>query len=233
MKYESVNQALEQLQKLSKTYMAYVHALGVMELDAATAAPSESFEGRGITAGILSEAMYNLIADSQNADLIAYLKEHAEQLNDMQLREMEVLEKKYQQMNRIPADEYVAFNILCNDAQVNWEKAKNSNDFTVFYPYLEKLVAYQRKFAGYYNASVPAYDALLNEYEEGMTMEILDAFFDKLRCAIVPLVEQIQKQKAHEKFSKNRSCAFFHLFYYCTSNRKKIRGFLFLNYCIT
>ena len=195
MKYESANQALEQLQKLSKTYMAYVHALGVMELDAATAAPSESFEGRGITAGILSEAMYSLIADPQNGTLIAYLKDHADQLNDMQLREVEVLEKKYQQMNRIPADEYVAFNVLCNDAQVNWEKAKNSNDFTVFYPYLEKLVAYQRKFAGYYNASIPAYDALLNEYEEGMTMEILDAFFDKLRCAIVPLVEQIQKQK--------------------------------------
>ena len=69
MKYESVNQALEQLQKLSKTYMAYVHALGVMELDAATAAPSESFEGRGITAGILSEAMYSLIADPQNGTL--------------------------------------------------------------------------------------------------------------------------------------------------------------------
>lgn len=194
MKYKSVTQALEQLQKLNKTYMAYVHALGVIELDAATAAPSESFEGRGITAGILSEAMYNLIADPQNDTLIAYLKEHADQLDDMQLREVEVLEKKYQQMNRIPADEYVAFNVLCNNAQVNWEKAKNSNDFSIFYPYLEKLVAYQRKFAVYYNASIPAYDALLNEYEEGITMEILDAFFEKLRRSIVPLVEHIQKQ---------------------------------------
>ena len=194
MKYKSVSQALQQLEKLNKTYMAYVHAMGVMELDAATAAPAKSFEGRGSTAGILSEAMYNLIADPQNGDLIAYLKDHADQLNDMQLRQVEVLAKKYQQMNRIPADEYIAFNVLCNDAQVNWEKAKNRNDFSVFYPYLEKLVAYQRKFAGYYNASIPAYDALLNEYEEGMTMEILDAFFDKLRRSIVPLVEQIQKQ---------------------------------------
>jgi Zn-dependent M32 family carboxypeptidase len=60
MKYESVAQALEQLQKLSKTYMAYTHAMGVMELDAATAAPSGSWEGRGVTSGILSEVMYNL-----------------------------------------------------------------------------------------------------------------------------------------------------------------------------
>jgi len=191
MKYESPAQALEQLQKLGKTYMAYTHALGVMELDAATAAPSGSWEGRGVTSGILSEVMYNLIADPDNGKLISYLKEHADQLNEVQLRELEVLEKQYLQMNRIPAEEYVAFNVLKNDAQANWEKAKNSNDFSVFQPYLEKIVEYQRKFAGYYNAAIPAYDALLNEYEEGMTMEVLDAFFAELRSTIVPLVEQI------------------------------------------
>ena len=193
MKFESTVQALEQLRKLSKTYMAYTHALGVVELDAATAAPAGSWEGRGVTTGILSEVMYNLISDPQNGELVAYLKAHADQLDAMQLREVEVLEKNYQQMNRIPAEEFVAFNILHNDAQASWERAKNSNDFSVFQPYLEKIVEYQKKFAGYYNASVPAYDALLNEYEEGMTMEVLDAFFAQLRSAIVPLVDKIRK----------------------------------------
>ena len=80
MKYESLTQALEQLQKLSRTYMAYTHALGVVELDAATAAPSGSWEGRGATTGILSEVMYNLVADPKNGELIAYLKEHADRL---------------------------------------------------------------------------------------------------------------------------------------------------------
>jgi len=194
MKYESVAQALEELHKLGKTYMAYVHAMGVVELDAATSAPSGSWEGRGVTTGILSEVMYNLIADPRNGELITYLKEHADQLDDVQMREVEVLDKNYQQMNRIPADEFVAFNVLRNDAQANWEKAKNNSDFSVFQPYLEKIVEFQKKFAGYYNASIPAYDALLNEYEEGMTMEVLDAFFAELRSAIVPLVNKIRSQ---------------------------------------
>ena len=195
MKYESVNQALQQLQKLSKTYMAYVHALGVLELDAATAAPSGSWEGRGITNGILSEVMYNLIADPSNGELIAYLKAHVGELDALQLRELEILDKNYRQMNRIPVDEFVAFNVLCNDAQANWEKAKSSSDFSLFQPYLEKIVGYQKKFAGYYNPDVPAYDALLNEYEEGMTMEVLDVFFAELRAAIVPLVDKIRSQE--------------------------------------
>ena len=195
MKYESVNQALQQLQKLSKTYMAYVHALGVLELDAATAAPSGSWEGRGITNGILSEVMYNLIADPSNGELIAYLKAHVGELDALQLRELEILDKNYRQMNRIPVDEFVAFNVLCNDAQANWEKAKSSRDFSLFQPYLEKIVGYQKKFAGYYNPDVPAYDALLNEYEEGMTMEVLDVFFAELRAVIVPLVDKIRSQE--------------------------------------
>lgn len=195
MKYESVNQALQQLQKLSKTYMAYVHALGVLELDAATAAPSGSWEGRGITNGILSEVMYKLIADPSNGELITYLKAHVGELDALQLRELEILDKNYRQMNRIPVDEFVAFNVLCNDAQANWEKAKSSSDFSLFQPYLEKIVGYQKKFAGYYNPDVPAYDALLNEYEEGMTMEVLDVFFAELRAVIVPLVDKIRSQE--------------------------------------
>ena len=191
MNYESVNQAMEQLHKLSKTYQAYVHAQGVMELDAATAAPKGSWEGRGVTAGVLSEVMYDLIADPQNGELIAYLKEHMDQLDEMQVREVEVLEKNHQRMNRIPAQEYIDYNVLLNDAQAAWEKAKNGNDFSVFQPYLKKIVAYNKKFAGYYDPNVPAYDALLNEYEEGMTMEVLDAFFGKLRSVIVPLIEKI------------------------------------------
>jgi carboxypeptidase Taq len=143
MKYETVSQALQQLVKLNKTYMAYVHAMGVMELDAATAAPSGSWEGRGATAGVLSELMYNLIADPDNGELIICLKEHLDELDPVQQRQVEVLEKNYLQMNRIPAEEYVEFNVLCNDAQANWEKAKKSSDFSVFKPYLEKIVAFQ------------------------------------------------------------------------------------------
>lgn len=191
MNFESAAQALEQLRKLSKTYIAYVHAQGVMELDAATAAPKGSWEGRGVTAGVLSEVMYDLIADPKNGELIAYLKEHANELDDMARREVEVLEKNHQRMNRIPANEYVEYNVLLNDAQAAWEKAKNNNDFSVFQPYLEKIVIFNRKFAGYYDPNLPAYDALLNEYEEGMTMETLDVFFEKLRSAIVPLIEKI------------------------------------------
>ena len=191
MKYESVSQAVEALKKLQRVSAAYNHVLGVTYLDAATAAPKGSYAGRGQTMGILSEITYDLIAKEENGDLISYLEANKDQLDAQTNREVEIFRKEYDRIHRIPAQEYVEYTVLRNDAMTVWEEAKNNNDFASFAPYLDKLVSFNRKFAGYYNPDMDPYDALLNEYEEGMTTEILDAFFHQLRQTVVPLLYKV------------------------------------------
>ena len=193
MEYTSLPQALEALQKLQQTMIAYNHAMGILSQDASTAAPSGSWEGRGKTMEVLSKCSYDLTSDPQNGILYDYLTAHLDQLTPIQARELEMLRKDYDRMRRIPAEEYVAYSVLLNEADAAWHKAKPASDFSLFAPYLEKIVAYCRKFAGYYNPDMEPYDALLNEYEEGMNQETLDGFFAQLRSAIVPLVEKIGK----------------------------------------
>ena len=195
MKFENVKEALETLRTLEEKQWALSHAMNMIVYDAATAAPKNSAEGRGKTLGILSAYMYELIAAPENKEMLAYLRTHKEELSEEEKRRTEQTEKAYLQISRIPQEEYTEYEILLNDAAAVWEKAKNENDFPAFAPYLEKIVAFNRKFAGYYNPSLPTYDALLNEYEEGMTMDVLDVFFEKLRTAIVPLLEKIRKAK--------------------------------------
>lgn len=193
MKYESLDQALGALKKLQQTQAAYNHAIGVLYHDATTVAPSDTWEGRGKTMEIMSQITYDLTANPENGELLAYLEARKEELTPQQNREVEVLRKGYDQLHRIPAEEYVAYSVLLNDAQAIWEKAKNEDDFDAFAPYLEKIVSYNRKFAGYYQPDMKPYDSLLNEYEEGLNTETLDAFFAQLRQVIVPLLEKIQK----------------------------------------
>lgn len=193
MKYSNVSTAVDALKKLQKTQRAYDHAIGVLYLDATTAAPSDSWEGRGQTMEILSGITYNLIAAPENEELLTYLEAHLEELDPQARREVEVLRKSYDQIHRIPEQEYIEYSVLLNDAQNIWQRAKNDDDYSLFEPYLEKIVAFNRKFAAYYNPALPAYDALLNEYEEGMTIEILDRFFLQLRKTIVPLLDKISE----------------------------------------
>ena len=193
MKYESVQQAVNAMKKLQQTQAAYNHALGVLYLDATTAAPSDTWEGRGKTMEIMSQITYDLSANPENGELFSFLEENSDQLDAQTRRELEVLRKNYDQLFKIPAQEYVEYNVLVNDAQAIWEKAKNTDDFVLFAPYLAKIVAFNQKFAGYYDPEKLPYDALLNEYEEGINMQTLDAFFAQLRAVIVPLIAKIQR----------------------------------------
>ena len=184
-------EALNAFKKHQEIMAAYGHVMGVTFLDASTAAPKGSYEGRGKTMGILSQITYDLTADPKNGEILACLEANLEELGPQTRREVEVARKNYDQLQRIPAEEYVAYSVMLNDAEVVWEKAKNESDFASFAPYLEQIVAYNKKFAHYYNPNLAPYDALLNEYEEGLNMETLDAFFAQLRNVIVPLVEKI------------------------------------------
>ena len=191
MKFNDIQSALEKFRKLQQTQAAYDHVLGVLFLDATTVAPKDTWEGRGKTMEIMSQITYDLMASPENGELFDYLLEHHDALDGQTRRELEVLRKNYEQMKKIPADEYVAYSVLLNDAQNVWERAKNEDDFPSFAPYLEKIVDYNRKFAHYYDPDKAPYDALLNEYEEGLDMATLDEFFGKLRIVIAQLLKRI------------------------------------------
>lgn len=201
MEFESVSAALAAMDTHQKTLAAYNHAIGVLYLDATTAAPKDTWEGRGRTMEILSEAVYRISTSDDLADCLAYLKPRAEQLDDLHRRELDKLAKEYEKFRRIPKEDYISYQVLINDAQAVWEKAKNENDFASFAPYLEKIVDYNRRFAAYYNPDLAPYDALLSEYEEGLTMKTLDVFFARLRDAIVPLLAATgQKPQIDDSF---------------------------------
>ena len=194
MKYETTAQAVQSLQTLQQTLAAYNHASGVLYLDAVSVAPADTWEGRGRTMEILSKVTYDLISNPENGELLVFLEAHKDELSPQTIREAEAIRKEYDRINKIPADEYVEYSVLMNEAQNIWAKAKNANDFASFVPTLQRIIDFNRKFAGYYNPEMEPYDALLNEYEEGLDMKTLDGFFGQLREAIVPLLAKIQKQ---------------------------------------
>ena len=140
MPYTNIAEAVARLDEIEATVSAYSHAMGILALDAATAAPKGSFEGRGKTMGIMSQITYDLIASEDNCEILKMLEANAENLDPQTRRETEQLRKEYDQIHRIPAQEYVEYSVLLNDAQAVWERAKNDDDFPSFAPYLEKLL---------------------------------------------------------------------------------------------
>lgn len=188
-----LNKAIEELSLLQKKLYAYNVASSAIYLDAVTVAPKDTAEGRGVALGILAGESQKLFTAPEVGELLAFLKEHAAELEPVVARQVEVLDRNYKQMSLIPADEYMEYAMLTNEADAVWHKAKEQSDFELFRPVLEKLVAFNTKFAGYYDSTKKPYDALLNEYERGVDMEYLDKFFGTVRENLVPLIHKISQ----------------------------------------
>lgn len=67
MKSNSAEVAVEALKALQRGQSAYDHAMGVLYLDAPAAAPGDTWEGRGKTMEVLSQAFYDLLTAPENA----------------------------------------------------------------------------------------------------------------------------------------------------------------------
>lgn len=196
-----VKEALEQLDLLQKKLYAYNAASSSLYLDSVTVAPKDTAEGRGVALGILAGESQKLLTDEKTGELLSFLQEHQGELSEIERREVEELQRSYRQLVQIPADEYMEYAMLTNEASDVWHKAKETSDFELFRPVLERLVAFNRKFAGYYDKEKKPYDALLNEYERGTDMEFLDAFFGEVREKLVPLIEKIgQAEQIDDSF---------------------------------
>jgi carboxypeptidase Taq len=180
-----------------KKMQAYEEAINVMYWDMRTGAPKKGIEQRSEVIGMLStEAFQMLISDKMNDYLTTLSQNDVYQgLNPVTRKAVELIKKEYRKNKVIPVNEYQEYVVLCTKAESVWEEAKANSDYTLFAPYLKKLVDYNKKLITYWGYEGNKYNTLLNEYEPGVTVEILDKVFSKIREKIVPLVKEISESK--------------------------------------
>lgn len=82
-------------------------------------------------------------------------------------------------------------------AQQAWAEAKAANDFAHFLPHLSHMVRLNRDLAEAIGYTEHPYDAMLLQYEPGMTTARLAALFADLKAGILPLLRRIV-ERGHE-----------------------------------
>ena len=176
---------------LLKEQSAYGEAIGLMAWDMRTKSPRKGVEGRSEVLGVLSQKVHEIQTSKEMRQYIDELK--GKEHNPILERALEEAEETYDKTAKIPTDEYRAYVTLQSKAESMWAEAKENNDFESFRPYLEKLVEYNRKFAEYWGYENHRYDALLHNYEPGVTVQVLDEVFPKVRKALTDLLKQTQE----------------------------------------
>nr|WP_081988526.1 carboxypeptidase M32 [Halobacillus sp. BBL2006] len=186
-----MSQSTEQkFMDLLKEQASYGEAIGLMAWDMRTKAPKKGMDNRSQVLGVLAQKVHEIQTSDEMKSYIDELKGHVE--DPVIKKSLEEAEETYEKTAKIPVQEYREYVTLQSKAESMWGEAKENNDFESFRPYLEKIVEYNRRFADYWGYEKHRYDALLHNYEPGVTVEIIDRVFPKVRKALTALLEKIQ-----------------------------------------
>lgn len=188
-----MNPTFEELKTHLDRIMALKAAMTLFEWDEATLAPKEAGELTGKVIGILSGEYFQAVNNDKVKEL-ARACEKEEGLSEAEAAQVRELSEEISKLDAIPQKEYQEFARLTAGAVRTWTKAKEENDFEAFAPTLEKVIVFQKKFAGYRaKEGQKKYDVMLDDYEPGFSMELLDAFFGLIKKEIVPLLKAVQE----------------------------------------
>jgi carboxypeptidase Taq len=102
------------------------------------------------------------------------------------------LRRDYDRERRLPrrlVEELARVTALASQA---WADARTNNDFKSFAPWLEQVFALAREEADAVGYTGERYDALLDNYEPGMTTDRVSELFKHLEAQLVPMVAALR-----------------------------------------
>ena len=172
---------------------AYGLVLGTTSFDAHTVAPKGGSEYRNERMAFIAGESYSLETSDELLQLLEKLNED-ESLDDTRRRIVKWHLKDLKRTKCLPKEFFVEFQNVLMDANVAWEKAKNANDYQIFKPWLLKVIEMTKKRLTYLPDGDKGYDALLDEYEPGMTMARYDEFFELIKKKLVPVIKAIREK---------------------------------------
>ena len=170
-----------------KIIEALNHGKRLMLWDMETIMPMAGIEER-------SEVLSNL--ETYQKKLYMNLNEKLDRLhdenidNDFSKAVVRILKKQIHYYSSIPDEIHREFIKVTTISEDIWKIARKRNNFKMFEPYLEKIVDLERKIADYLGYEKHPYDALIDIFEEGFTVDDGDKIFNYIKMESKGLVER-------------------------------------------
>ena len=165
-------------------------AVALLQWDGRTHIPRCGHEGRAEVLGKLSKMAFELAVDDRLGGYLEEL-EARDDLSSIEQASVRVVGRDYRRNKAIPPELFGRFTVARAKSETAWEQARAASDFRAFAPHLKEMVDYARQFAELLGYEESRYDALLQNYEPGMTRAKLQDIIDPLRDRLVPYLQRL------------------------------------------
>lgn len=169
------------------------NANAVLQWDQETNLPPKGAAFRGQQISTLSEISHQLFSDEELGKILEDLMSR-EDLSKPQKRNVELSYEDYVKNKKYTSQFVRALSEQTNKTFHSWIEARRKNSFTIYEKDLAALVALKKEEASILGYEHHPYNALLNEFEKGCTIELLDRTFTHLLPTLQDLVLKISEK---------------------------------------
>ncbi len=167
------------------------NASALMQWDQETYLPPKGAALRGQQISTLSELSHQLFVEEELGSLLNELA-GKDDLDPGQKRNVERTLEDYNKSKKYTSEFVRALSDQVNRSFHAWIEARKQNRFSIFQPELDKLIALKKQETELLGFEQHPYDALLDEYEKGSTVALLDKTFS----GIIPVLKELTQQIA-------------------------------------
>jgi carboxypeptidase Taq len=169
------------------------NASAILQWDQETYLPPKGASFRGQQISTLSEISHRLFSEEELGNLLQELLSKND-LSAEQKRNVERTNEDYLKNKKYTSEFVRKLSEQINRAFHSWIKSRKENSFAVYEKDLGALIQLKREEAEILGYEHHPYNALLDEFEKGATVELLDKTFGNLLPTLKNLLDKILKQ---------------------------------------
>jgi len=166
-------------------------SLALLSWDQQTYMPPKGAAARGRQRATISALAHRMLTSAEMGERLQRLNERRDELSDGDRALVDVAIYDYKRTVCLPEDFVEELTMAQSSGYEAWVASRKDNAFSSFLPYLEKLIDLAKRKAEYHGYEGSSYNALLEDFERGMTAEQLDSIFGELSLRQSNLVEKI------------------------------------------
>ncbi|MBD0320408.1 MAG: carboxypeptidase M32, partial [Gemmatimonadetes bacterium] len=178
-----------ELQRHLRETATLASAASVLGWDHETYMPPKAAALRGEQMAALSAIVHERRTAARVGELLAACEEAPSLRGDDEAAaNLRALRRDFGRATRLPTSLVRSFAQTTSRAMHEWRAAREAGDFGAFAPWLQEVVDLNRERAAAYGipAGGEAYDALLEDFEPGMTAAEIRTTFSALRAGLAP-----------------------------------------------
>ena len=179
--------------ELIESLNAYAYVLSLAYFDSQTIAPKQGANYHNKMVSKIEKEYYDLLTSSTTKKLLESLENKGDAIQNENIR---LLLKRFKEIENIPSDEYSAYNNLKRESFIQWEQARRNNNYKSYEATLTKMFDTHKKMLRYRKLDKPLYELALDDYEEGLTLDKVQDFFQVIQERLVPFIDVVLKNQA-------------------------------------